>query len=68
MRRYRTPSLGTLRRLAGKTRREIAQKAGIGGGYVSHLETGRAAARERVVLALAEAVYVEPDDLLREEQ
>lgn len=60
-----TPFLRLYRALSGKTQREVAGEAGVSPAFVSQLETGRRDARPSTIGALAEAVFVEPDDLVR---
>jgi len=56
--------LRAARNLAFLTQRELAAKAGLTQATIARLESGRQAARPTTARRLAEALYVEPRELI----
>lgn len=62
------PNLKTTRLLRLVTQRELARRAGLTVASVSRIENGTTRARISTVWRLAEALDVDPDDLLATDQ
>lgn len=63
------PKLGNLRNIRDAkflSQRELAEKAGVSPTTINQLETGKAEAQPRTVRKLAEALGVEPGELVGE--
>ena len=66
--RYKTPALREFRALSGKTQSEVAAETGVSAGFISQLESGRMEARPPHLEAIAQALYVEPENLIETRQ
>lgn len=62
------PNLKTMRLRRLMTQRELAARAGLTVASVSRIETGATRARISTVWRLAEALNVDPDDLLANDE
>ncbi len=62
------PNLKTMRLRRLMTQRELALRAGLTVASVSRIETGTTRARISTVWRLAEALNVDPDDLLANDE
>ncbi len=62
------PNLKTMRLRRLITQRELAARAGLTVASVSRIETGTTRARISTVWRLAEALNVDPDDLLANDE
>ncbi len=60
--------LRLLRRQAALSQQELAERAGTTQETISRLERGRHAARGSTIRKLAEALGVEPRELMKEEE
>ena len=62
------PRLRRLRRERALSQREMSSRTGIAFDTISRLETGKQRAQPRTIRKLADALGVEPRELMKEEE